>query len=125
MARIANVNIPVNKRVPIGLRYIHGIGYPSALKICQDTGISVNKRIKDLSDQELTILRNIIEKEYEVEGELRRKVKLNIKREKNMKSYRGLRHIKNLPVRGQNTHSNANTKKGRARPIPGKTKSNK
>ncbi|MCC8417118.1 MAG: 30S ribosomal protein S13 [Rickettsia endosymbiont of Bryobia graminum] len=122
MARIASVNIPTNKRLVISLTYIYGIGLHAAEEICQKSGISENKRAKDLTDQELITLRNIIEKEYKVEGDLRREVNLNIKKKKDIKSYQGLRHIKKLPVRGQNTHSNARTRKGKAIAIAGKKK---
>lgn len=122
MARIASVNIPTNKRLVISLTYIYGIGLHAAEEICRKSGISGSKRAKDLTDQELITLRNIIEKEYKVEGDLRREVNLNIKKKKDMKSYQGLRHIKKLPVRGQNTHSNARTRKGKAIAIAGKKK---
>ncbi|XVN42720.1 MAG: 30S ribosomal protein S13 [Candidatus Rickettsia vulgarisii] len=122
MARIASVNIPTNKRLVISLTYIYGIGLHAAEEICQKSGISESKRVKDLTDQELITLRNIIEKEYKVEGHLRREVNLNIKKKKDMKSYQGLRHIRKLPVRGQNTHSNARTRKGKAIAIAGKKK---
>lgn len=122
MARIAGVNIPTNKRLVISLTYIHGLGKPSAEKICAEAHISESKRVKDLTDQELVSLRNIIEKEYSVEGELRREVTLNIKKKKDIRSYQGLRHIRKLPVRGQNTHSNARTRKGKAIAIAGKKK---
>ncbi|WHA07148.1 30S ribosomal protein S13 [Candidatus Megaera polyxenophila] len=120
MARIAGVNIPVNKRLVISLTYIYGIGLPSAQKICKDAGISESKRVKDLVDQELITLRSLIEKSYQVEGDLRREVSLNIKKKKDMRSYEGLRHIRRLPVRGQNTHSNARTRKGKRVAIAGK-----
>lgn len=120
MARIAGVNIPANKRLVISLTYIYGIGLPSAQKICKDAGISESKRVKDLVDQELITLRSLIEKNYQVEGDLRREVSLNIKKKKDMRSYEGLRHIRRLPVRGQNTHSNARTRKGKRVAIAGK-----
>ena len=120
MARIAGVNIPPNKRLVISLTYIYGIGLPSAQKICKDAGISESKRVKDLVDQELITLRSLIEKNYQVEGDLRREVSLNIKKKKDMRSYEGLRHIRRLPVRGQNTHSNARTRKGKRIAIAGK-----
>lgn len=120
MARIAGVNIPANKRLVISLTYIYGIGLPSAQKICTDAGISENKRVKELVDQELITLRSLIEKSYQVEGDLRREVSLNIKKKKDMRSYEGLRHIRRLPVRGQNTHSNARTRKGKRIAIAGK-----
>ena len=120
MARIAGVNIPANKRLVISLTYIYGIGLPSAQKICKDAGISESKRVKDLVDQELITLRSLIEKSYQVEGDLRREVNLNIKKKKDIRSYEGLRHIRRLPVRGQNTHSNARTRKGKRVAIAGK-----
>ena len=120
MARIAGVNIPANKRLVISLTYIYGIGLPSAQKICKDAGISESKRVQDLVDQELITLRSLIEKNYQVEGDLRREVSLNIKKKKDMRSYEGLRHIRRLPVRGQNTHSNARTRKGKRIAIAGK-----
>jgi small subunit ribosomal protein S13 len=122
VARIASVNIPANKRLVVSLTYIYGLGFSAAEEICQKTGISESKRVKDLTDQELIILRNIIEKEYKVEGDLRREVNLNIKKKKDIRSYQGLRHIRKLPVRGQNTHSNARTRKGKAVAIAGKKK---
>ena len=120
MARIAGVNIPANKRLVISLTYIYGIGLTSAQKICKDAGISESKRVKDLVDQELIVLRSIIEKKCQVEGDLRREVSLNIKKKKDIRSYEGLRHIRRLPVRGQNTHSNARTRKGKRVAIAGK-----
>ena len=120
MARIAGVNIPPNKRLVISLTYIYGIGLTSAQKICKDTGISESKRVKDLVDQELITLRSIIDKNCQVEGDLRREVNLNIKKKKDIRSYEGLRHIRRLPVRGQNTHSNARTRKGKRVAIAGK-----
>ncbi|KJV97431.1 30S ribosomal protein S13 [Orientia tsutsugamushi] len=125
MARISNVNVPTNKRVMIGLTYIYGIGRSTAQKICQEVQVSVNKKVKDLSNQELVALRSIIESKYKVEGDLRREVNLNIKKKKDIRCYEGLRHIRKLPVRGQNTHSNARTRKGKAIAIAGKKKPNK
>ena len=125
MARIASVNIPTNKRLVISLTYIYGLGCDSAVKICQKSMISEDKRVKDLMDQELIVLRNIIEKEYKVEGDLRREINLNIKKKKDIRCYQGLRHIRKLPVRGQNTHSNARTRKGKAIAIAGKKKATK
>lgn len=122
MARIANVNIPTNKRLVIGLTYVYGIGKKLAEKICHDAGVQESKRVKDLTDQELVSLRSIIEKNYKVEGDLRREVNLNIKKKKDIRCYEGLRHIKGLPVRGQNTHCNARTRKGKAVAIAGKKK---
>jgi len=122
VARIAGVNIPSNKRVVISLTYIYGIGSTKASEICKKTSISNDKKVRDLTDQELVTLRNIIEKEYDVEGTLRSKVSLNIKTKMSIRSYQGLRHIRKLPVRGQNTHSNARTRKGKAIAIAGKKK---
>ncbi len=122
MARIAGVNIPTNKRLIISLTYIHGIGLTSAAAVCGESSISPSKRVKDLNDQELAMLRDIIGKSYKVEGDLRREVNLNIKKKKDIKCYQGIRHIRKLPVRGQNTHSNARTRKGKAVPIAGKKK---
>lgn len=122
MARIANVNIPTNKRLVIGLTYIYGLGRTSSERICKEAGILESKRVKDLTDQELVTLRTIIEKEFKVEGDLRREVNLNIKKKKDIRCYQGLRHIKGLPVRGQSTHSNARTRKGKAVAIAGKKK---
>jgi small subunit ribosomal protein S13 len=122
VARIASVNIPDNKRLVISLTYIYGLGLTSAEEICKKSGISESKRVKELTDNELITLRNIIEKEYRVEGDLRREVNLNIKKKKDIRCYQGLRHIRKLPVRGQNTHSNARTRKGKAIAIAGKKK---
>lgn len=122
MARIAGVNIPSNKRLVISLTYIHGIGLTLSKKICEVTKISESKRVKDLSDQELISLRNEIDKNYIVEGNLRKETNLNIKKKKDIRNYQGLRHIRKLPVRGQNTHSNARTRKGKAVAIAGKKK---
>lgn len=122
MARIAGVNIPPNKRLVISLTYIHGIGLTSAQKICKSAKLSESKRVKDLDDQELVTLRAEIEKNFQVEGDLRREVSLNIKKKKDIRTYQGLRHIRKLPVRGQNTHSNARTRKGKAVAITGKKK---
>ena len=126
MARIANVNIPVNKKVVIALTYIYGIGLAKSKDICNMSGIDPDKRVKDLNDNDLIKIRTVIEKSFKVEGDLRREVSLNIKKKKDIRCYQGLRHIKNLPARGQNTHSNARTKKGRkSLPIAGKKKANK
>lgn len=123
MARIAGVNIPPNKRLVISLTYIYGIGLTTSQKICNDTHISEDKRVKDLTDQELVKLRGIIEKEYKVDTDLKREVSLNIKKKKDIRSYQGLRHVRSLPVRGQNTNSNARTNKGTKRiAIAGKKK---
>ncbi len=122
MARIANVNIPPNKRLVIALTYIYGIGNILAQKICERSQIPENKRVRDLNEQELILLRNIIGDLYRVEGDLRREVDLNIKRKKDIHCYEGSRHIKRLPVRGQNTHSNARARRGKAIAIAGKKK---
>lgn len=122
MARIAGVNIPPNKRLVISLTYIYGIGLTSSKKICKSVNISENKRVKDLDDKELILLRNEIDGNFQVEGDRRREVNLNIKRKKDIRVYEGLRHINRLPVRGQNTHSNARTRKGKAVAIAGKKK---
>jgi small subunit ribosomal protein S13 len=122
VARIAGVNIPNQKRVPIGLTYIHGIGRSKALEICNRTGIPLDRRVHELSDEEILRVRELIDREYTVEGDLRREVAMNIKRLMDLGCYRGLRHRKGLPVRGQRTHTNARTRKGPARPIAGKKK---
>ena len=122
MARIANVNVPDNKRVVISLTYIYGIGLTSARNICDKAKVDFNKRVKDISDQELVSLRNEIEKNYVVEGALSNKVKSDIKRKKDNKEYQGYRHMRSLPVRGQNTKSNARTRKGKAKAIANKKK---
>ena len=122
MARIAGVNIPTNKRVEIALTYIHGIGRTSALDIVQKLDIDRTRRVQDLSDQEVIKIREMIDSDYMVEGDLRRERSMNIKRLMDMASYRGLRHRRGLPVRGQRTHTNARTRKGKAKPIAGKKK---
>jgi small subunit ribosomal protein S13 len=122
VARIAGVNIPNQKRVPIGLAYIHGIGRAKALEICSRIGIPVERRVHDLTDDEVLRVRELIDSQYVVEGDLRRTVAMNIKRLMDLGCYRGLRHRKGLPVRGQRTHTNARTRKGPARPIAGKKK---
>ena len=122
MARIAGVNIPTQKRVPIALTYIHGIGQNSARQICDATNIDVTRRVNELSDAELLAIREHIDANFTVEGDLRREVQMNIKRLMDLGCYRGLRHRKNLPVRGQRTHTNARTRKGPAKPIAGKKK---
>ena len=122
MARIAGVNIPTNKRVEIALTYIHGIGRTRAKKICDSVGIPIERRVNELTDQEVMQIRETIDREHIVEGDLRREVAVNIKRLMDLGSYRGLRHRKGLPVRGQRTHTNARTRKGPARPIAGKKK---
>ncbi len=122
MARIAGVNIPNQKRVPIGLTYIHGIGRSKALEICTRAGIPSERRVHEMTDEEILRVRELIDREYTVEGDLRREVAMNIKRLMDLGCYRGLRHRKGLPVRGQRTHTNARTRKGPARPIAGKKK---
>ncbi len=122
MARIAGVNIPTQKRVEIGLRYIHGIGPAKAREICKKVGIAENRRVHDLTDAEVIQIREAIDRDYVVEGDLRREVAMNIKRLMDLGCYRGLRHRKGLPVRGQRTHTNARTRKGPARAIAGKKK---
>ncbi|MFC3118962.1 30S ribosomal protein S13 [Jhaorihella thermophila] len=122
MARIAGVNIPTAKRVPIALTYIHGIGRTSAEKICEAVGIEPSRRVNELSDAEVLKIREHIDQNYTVEGDLRREVQMNIKRLMDLGCYRGLRHRRNLPVRGQRTHTNARTRKGPAKPIAGKKK---
>lgn len=122
MARIANVNIPDNKRLVISLTYIYGIGLTSARNICDKVKIDFNKRVKELDDTELVSLRNEIEKNYIVEGALSNSVKSNIKRKKDNKEYQGYRHMRGLPVRGQNTKSNARTRKGKPKTIANKKK---
>lgn len=122
MARIAGVNIPTAKRVPIALTYIHGIGPHSARQICEATNIDQSRRVNDLSDAEVLAIREYIDANLMVEGDLRRDTQMNIKRLMDLGCYRGLRHRRNLPVRGQRTHTNARTRKGPARPIAGKKK---
>lgn len=120
MARIAGVNIPTQKRVLIALTYIYGIGRHRAADIIQKAGIDDKRRVNDLSDQEVLKIREVIDAEYKVEGDLRREVSMNIKRLMDLACYRGLRHRRGLPVRGQRTHTNARTRKGKAVPIAGK-----
>ena len=122
MARIAGVNIPTNKRVEIALTYIHGIGPAKAAEITEKLGIARERRVQDLSDQEVLQIRETIDAGYMVEGDLRRQTAMNIKRLMDLACYRGLRHRKGLPVRGQRTHTNARTRKGKAKPIAGKKK---
>jgi len=119
VARIAGVNIPNQKRVPIGLTYIHGIGRTKAQQICEKVGIPPDRRVHEMTDDEVLRVRELIDREYMVEGDLRRNVAMNIKRLMDLGSYRGLRHRKSLPVRGQRTHTNARTRKGPARPDRG------
>ena len=122
MARIAGVNIPTNKRVLIALQYIHGIGPAKAKEIITKLNIDEARRVQDLSDTEVLHIRETIDADYTVEGDLRRETSMNIKRLMDLASYRGLRHRKGLPVRGQRTHTNARTRKGKAKPIAGKKK---
>ena len=122
MARIAGVNIPTQKRVEIGLRYIHGIGPHTAHNIITQLGIDPARRVSDLTESEVIQIREIIDRDYLVEGDLRRDVAMNIKRLMDLGCYRGLRHRKSLPVRGQRTHTNARTRKGPAKAIAGKKK---
>ena len=125
MARIAGVNIPTNKRVLIALTYIHGIGRAKAQQIVDKVGIPEEKRVNQLSDDEVLKIRELIDRDYLVEGDLRRDVAMNIKRLMDLGCYRGLRHRRGLPVRGQRTHTNARTRKGPAKPIAGKKKATK
>ncbi|MGI9128792.1 MAG: 30S ribosomal protein S13 [Roseomonas sp.] len=122
MARIAGVNIPTNKRVLISLRYIYGIGPQNAKVICEQLSIPADRRVNQLTDDEILRIRELIDREYRVEGDLRREQAMNIKRLMDLGSYRGLRHRKGLPVRGQRTHTNARTRKGKAVAIAGKKK---
>ncbi len=122
MARIAGVNIPTDKRVVIALQYIHGIGPKFAREILEKAGVDESKRVNELSEQEVIRIREIIDRDYIVEGDLRRQVAMNIKRLMDLGCYRGLRHRRGLPVRGQRTHTNARTRKGPAKPIAGKKK---
>jgi small subunit ribosomal protein S13 len=122
VARIAGVNIPTNKRVVVGLQYIHGIGEAKAKEIMDKVSIPDSRRVSQLTDQEVLQLREVIDRDYVVEGDLRREVAMNIKRLMDLGCYRGLRHRRGLPVRGQRTHTNARTRKGPAKPIAGKKK---
>jgi small subunit ribosomal protein S13 len=122
VARIAGVNIPTNKRVEIALQYIHGIGPARAKAILDRVGIDDSRRVNQLTDQEVLQIREAIDRDYTVEGDLRREVTMNIKRLQDLASYRGLRHRRGLPVRGQRTHTNARTRKGPSKPIAGKKK---
>ncbi|MGD9671190.1 MAG: 30S ribosomal protein S13 [Hyphomicrobiaceae bacterium] len=122
MARIAGVNIPTQKRVLIALQYIHGIGPKFAKEICEKVSIPAERKVNELSDAEVLQIRETIDRDYLVEGDLRREVAMNIKRLMDLGCYRGLRHRKGLPVRGQRTHTNARTRKGPAKPIAGKKK---
>ncbi len=122
MARIAGVNIPTAKRVIIGLQYIHGIGPKVAEEICEKVKIPAERRVSQLTDAEILQIREAIDRDYMVEGDLRREVGVNIKRLMDLGCYRGLRHRKQLPVRGQRTHTNARTRKGKSKAIAGKKK---
>lgn len=122
MARIAGVNIPTNKRIDIALTYIHGIGRVKAREICTKINLPPERRVNELAETEVIQIREVIDSDYMVEGDLRRTVAMNIKRLMDMGCYRGLRHRRGLPVRGQNTHNNARTRKGPARPIAGRKK---
>jgi len=122
VARIAGVNIPTQKRVEISLTYIHGIGRRKASEICETVGIPAERRVNELTDDEVVRIREAIDREYMVEGDLRREVAMNVKRLMDLGCYRGMRHRKGLPVNGQRTHTNARTRKGPARPIAGKKK---
>jgi len=123
MARIAGVNVPDNKRIPIAMTYVHGIGRVTAFKICEKLGIDVQQRMGQATEDTLNAIRAEIENSgIKIEGDLRREVSMNIKRLMDMKCYRGLRHRNGLPVRGQNTRTNARTRKGPAKPIAGKKK---
>ena len=122
MARIAGVNIPTGKRVVVALTYIHGIGPAHARRIVETVGVPMEKRVNQLSDDEVVRIRETIDRTFQVEGDLRRETAMNVKRLMDLGCYRGLRHRKGLPVRGQRTHTNARTRKGKARPIAGKKK---
>ena len=122
MARVAGVNIPTGKRVVIALTYIHGIGRTKAFEICEKVGIPIERRVSDLTEVELSGVRDSIDNDYQVEGDLRREVAMNVKRLMDLGCYRGIRHRRGLPVRGQRTHTNARTRKGPAKTIAGKKK---
>ena len=122
MARIAGVNLPTNKRIVIALQYIYGIGGAKAKEILEKVSMPESRRVSQLTDQEVLQLREMIDRDYVVEGDLRREVAMNIKRLMDLGCYRGLRHRRSLPVRGQRTHTNARTRKGPAKPIAGKKK---
>ena len=122
MARISGVNIPTNKKINIALTYIFGIGNKKAGDICSEASVDITKRVSELNDQELNVIRDLIDQKHTVEGDLRRKISLDIKRLNDLGCYRGLRHRKKLPVRGQRTHTNARTRKGKAVAIAGKKK---
>tara|TARA_B100000676_G_scaffold313339_1_gene393555 strand:- start:3065 stop:3442 length:378 start_codon:yes stop_codon:yes gene_type:complete len=122
LARVAGVNIPTGKRVVIALTYIHGIGRTKAFEICEKVGIPIERRVSDLTEVELSGVRDSIDNDYQVEGDLRREVAMNVKRLMDLGCYRGIRHRRGLPVRGQRTHTNARTRKGPAKTIAGKKK---
>jgi small subunit ribosomal protein S13 len=122
VARIAGVNIPTSKRVEVALTYIHGIGRAKSREIMKKVGLTEERRVSDLTEAEVISIREVIDRDYQVEGDLRRSVAMNIKRLMDMGCYRGLRHRRGLPVRGQRTHTNARTRKGKATPIAGKKK---
>ena len=122
MARISGVNIPTNKKIQVALTYIFGIGPKIANDICQKASIDIAKRVNQLKDDEVNKIRELVESNYTVEGDLRRKISINIKRLTDLGCYRGLRHRKKLPVRGQRTHTNARTRKGKAVAIAGRKK---
>ena len=122
MARIAGVNLPTNKRVVVALTYIHGIGASKAKEITEKLSIAPERRVQDLTDQEVLQIRESVDADHTVEGDLRRETAMNIKRLMDLACYRGLRHRKGLPVRGQRTHTNARTRKGKPKPIAGKKK---
>ncbi|MEQ8369425.1 MAG: 30S ribosomal protein S13 [Alphaproteobacteria bacterium] len=122
MARISGVNIPTQKRVPIALTYIYGIGADGASRICQSAGIDSQRRVNQLTEDEVSRIREIVDRDYTVEGDLRREHAVNIKRLMDLGCYRGLRHRKGLPVNGQRTHTNARTRKGKPKAITGKKK---
>jgi small subunit ribosomal protein S13 len=125
MARIAGVNIPTQKRVEVALQYIHGLGKAHAKEILTKTGIAESRRVSELTDAEILAIRETIDRDYTVEGDLRRETATNIKRLMDLGCYRGLRHRRGLPVRGQRTHTNARTRKGPAKPIAGKKQATK
>ena len=122
MARISGINIPTNKKINIALTYIFGIGNKVASDICSEASVDITKRVGELNDDELNVIRDLIDQKHTVEGDLRRKISLDIKRLNDLGCYRGLRHRKKLPVRGQRTHTNARTRKGKAVAIAGKKK---
>ena len=122
MARIAGVNIPTNKRIEIALTYIFGIGRRTALNICEQSGVKIGTRVHQLEESDVIKIRELIDQELIVEGDLRREIALNIKTKMDLGSYQGLRHRRKLPVHGQRTHTNARTRKGKAKPIAGKKK---